>query len=250
MFLKLVYADRSMAFDESLVRYYRLLKGTATYQDDVDAIFALIKGKGYKSLLDVGCGTGDHAALFKKKGFDVMGIDKSPAMVRQARAHHPSMRFKLADASTFSLNQQFDVVVAIDSVLSFIIDKKKFDKALKNISAHVRKGGVLITDFAFTKDLVPDVFEDILVKNVQQENLSIHLAMRLKRVRDTMVVDLHLSGKEGGKSFTHQERHIHRIVDKQEIINTIKRQGMSVKTWGNTSSKKGWQNLVVMAKKK
>src|SRR3989304_6035419 len=145
MFLKLVYADRSMAFGESLVRYYRLLKGTATYQDDVNAILALIKGKGYKTLLDVGCGTGDHAALFKKQGFDVIGIDKSPAMVRSARSNFPSIPFKVADASTFKIKCHFDVVIAIDSVLSFITDKKKFEGALKNLTSHVKKGGVLIT---------------------------------------------------------------------------------------------------------
>lgn len=239
-----------MAFDESFVRYYRLLKGAATFQEDVNAIIALIKGKGYKSILDVGCGTGDHAALFTKRGFEVTGIDKSPAMVRSAKSHFPGISFRIADACTFRIKRQFDVVVAIDSVLSFITDKRSFDKALKNLSIHVREGGVLIADFAFTTDLVPANFEDILLKQLREKGLSLTLAMRLRRQKDKMLVDLHLSGSDKGKPFSHTERHIHRIVDKRDIVKLLKLQGLSVKTWGNISSKRGWQNLVVMAKKK
>jgi glycine/sarcosine N-methyltransferase len=39
-----------------------------------------------RSVIDVGCGTGRHAALFASWGLDVTGVDPDPAMLDQARA--------------------------------------------------------------------------------------------------------------------------------------------------------------------
>jgi SAM-dependent methyltransferase len=42
---------------------------------------------------DLGCGPGRVAALFARCGFDVVGIDVSPAMVTAASAAHPGIEF-------------------------------------------------------------------------------------------------------------------------------------------------------------
>src|SRR5688572_8821955 len=47
------------------------------------------------SILEVGCGLGDQlAALKPKRG---LGVDFSPAMIRQAAARHPEIEFRATD---------------------------------------------------------------------------------------------------------------------------------------------------------
>lgn len=46
-----------------------------------------LKDSGFKSVLDVGCGTGLHALVFSDLGMSVTGVDVSLSMLRRARDH-------------------------------------------------------------------------------------------------------------------------------------------------------------------
>jgi SAM-dependent methyltransferase len=48
-------------------------------------------------LLDVGCGTGEHAAALAEKGYATIGVDRSPAMIEKAREAHARPRFALGE---------------------------------------------------------------------------------------------------------------------------------------------------------
>jgi SAM-dependent methyltransferase len=48
-----------------------------------------------RRLLDLGCGTGEHARFFAERGFEVVGVDQSEAMLEKAResVRHPAVTF-------------------------------------------------------------------------------------------------------------------------------------------------------------
>ena len=48
-------------------------------------ILDLAAPRAGERLLDIGCGSGDHLGLFRKKGCDVTGIDPSPFLLDLAR---------------------------------------------------------------------------------------------------------------------------------------------------------------------
>lgn len=50
-------------------------------------------------IVDLGCGTGTLARLLIDAGYDVTGLDVSPAMLERARAKVPEARFVLGDAA-------------------------------------------------------------------------------------------------------------------------------------------------------
>jgi trans-aconitate methyltransferase len=64
---------------------------------------------GAKTLLDVACGTGEHARLLTTE-FDVDGIDLEPKFVESARAKNPAGRFSVGDMRSFQLGKRYDVV--------------------------------------------------------------------------------------------------------------------------------------------
>jgi len=50
-------------------------------------------------IADLGCGTGTLSRLLVDEGYEVDGLDFSPAMIELARAKVPEARFTLGDAS-------------------------------------------------------------------------------------------------------------------------------------------------------
>ena len=51
-----------------------------------------------RTILDVGCGTGEHARLLTERGFHVHGLDINEDFLRLARSKVPTARFHCADA--------------------------------------------------------------------------------------------------------------------------------------------------------
>ena len=75
-------------------------------------------GQKNKTVLDLCCGTGQLALLFLEKGFRIVGIDLSKPMLffaeGNARKYIESgqARFIQGDASDFSLDEKFGLVVS------------------------------------------------------------------------------------------------------------------------------------------
>lgn len=61
----------------------------------------LLQPQRGERILDVGSGTGNLTYEIARTGADVVGIDVSSDMVRQARAKYPEIPFLEANAETF-----------------------------------------------------------------------------------------------------------------------------------------------------
>jgi SAM-dependent methyltransferase len=81
-------------------------------------ILDLTSPRAGERLLDIGCGSGDHLNLFRKKGCDVTGLDPSSPMLdlaRQRLAHRAELRQGRAEDLPFSDNE-FDIVTLITAL--------------------------------------------------------------------------------------------------------------------------------------
>ena len=43
-------------------------------------------------ILDVGCGTGNHVNILGLDGYNVTGVDISPAMIKKAKEYYPNLK--------------------------------------------------------------------------------------------------------------------------------------------------------------
>jgi SAM-dependent methyltransferase len=132
-------------------RYYDLLYRDKDYRGEAAYIHALIEKHrpGAQSLLDLGCGTGRHASLLAERGYDVTGVDRSPAMLAEARARivrGGRTEFVEGDLRSVRLNRRFDVVVSLFHVMSYQTTNADLAAAFATLQSHLAPGGLFIFD--------------------------------------------------------------------------------------------------------
>ena len=95
-------------FTEFALEYDRYRIGYSPELYEVIKRFGLQRGG---KVLDVACGTGLSAAAFASQGFEVTGIDSTPAMLEHARVRVPSATFAEAAADQLPFaDGSFDAV--------------------------------------------------------------------------------------------------------------------------------------------
>jgi cyclopropane fatty-acyl-phospholipid synthase-like methyltransferase len=97
-----------------------------------------------RSVLDVGCGTGEHALYLAARGHDVWGIDFAPVAIERAQAKARerglSVHFQVADALDLErLGRTFDTI--IDSGLFHVFSDEQRPSYVKGLAAVLRPGG-------------------------------------------------------------------------------------------------------------
>lgn len=103
-----------------------------------------------RTVLDVACGTAEHARLLAAEGFVVDGIDLDPAFVRLARQKHSAGRFFEADMSDFRLPHRYDAVMCLFSSIGYLKTLDRVRRALACFREHLNPGGVIIVEPWFT----------------------------------------------------------------------------------------------------
>src|SRR6516165_1504085 len=133
--------QRAVRYQE---RFARLEASGASVHGEADFVAALHPS----SVLDAGCGTGRVAAELGRRGFDVCGTDRDPAMLAVARERSPDLRWVEADLAdpAFDLGRRFAVVVAAGNVMLFI-DPGSEAAVVANLARHVAPGGALVAGF-------------------------------------------------------------------------------------------------------
>ncbi len=113
---------------------------------DVHGEASFVHGLGPASVLDAGCGTGRVAIELARRGVDVVGVDRDPSMIAEARRRAPELAWVHADLVTLDLGRSFDVVVMAGNVPIFcpVPDRPAL---VTSCAAQVGAGGALVAGF-------------------------------------------------------------------------------------------------------
>jgi SAM-dependent methyltransferase len=113
--------------------------------DTLDVLLAPRIAAGAK-VLDLCCGAGQISAVLAARGFDVMGLDASAALLQLARTHAPQVRFQRGDARGFWLGETFQAVICLNDSLNHLLTLDELRQAFQCVSACLGAGGLFVLD--------------------------------------------------------------------------------------------------------
>jgi len=129
---------------------YDLIYGSfKDYDDEAESIAQVLKrlAPTAKVILDVGCGTGEHARhLQTEHGYIVHGLDIQPAFLEVARVKLPDSQFWEADMADFDLGVRFDVILCLFSSIGYLCEVDRVEQALRCFQRHLHPDGVLVVE--------------------------------------------------------------------------------------------------------
>lgn len=108
--------------------------------------------QGSPSLLDLCCGAGHLAGHFLEKGYQVTGMDLSPAMLEHARQNNAAYivagqaRFLQGDAADFSVEHPVNLALSTFDSLNHLADLAALRSCIASTFRALEPGGVFIFD--------------------------------------------------------------------------------------------------------
>jgi SAM-dependent methyltransferase len=162
-------------------QFYNLIYREKDYAAEVDYIDKLIKRHTSNAItiLDLGCGTGQHDMLLAGKGYHVTGVDQSENMLCFANKQKElkglmdnRIEFRNGDIRSIRLEKKFDLVISLFHVMSYQAYNDDLVRAFETAAFHLNIGGILIFDCWYGPGVLNDP-PQVRVKDMEDENVII-----------------------------------------------------------------------------
>lgn len=216
--------------------WYDTLYRAKDYAAECAGLESLFKRRGIapKIIVDLGCGTGGHALLLAQRGYQVIGVDRSAAMLQTARAkaEHAGIKvdFQQMDITCLDWRDRFDAAIAMFAVVGYLSGDVEMEDFLARVWRSLQPGGILIFDGwhgpgVLRERPVPRLLEVPLDKD---ETLLRLVDPRLDVLAQTVEIHYRLWHRRGatiiGES---EERHLMRFFFPQELRGLLRHAGFT-----------------------
>lgn len=141
---------------------------------DVVEFSKLLKKRGAKRVLDLGCGAGRHVVYLAKKGFDVYGFDISKSGIEIAKEwlkkEKLKSKFKIGDMTKLPFKKEFfDAVISIQTIHHNRVSKIK--KTIREIYKVLKPKGLILISvpgYTISQRLKQNYWKDKAVKIIEK----------------------------------------------------------------------------------
>jgi SAM-dependent methyltransferase len=239
-------------------RYYDLLYRDKDYVGEAQCIHRLIQthAPNAQSILELGCGTGNHAVLLAKKGYKIHGVDFSAQMLQKADSRLSLLPPELASRLEFThgdirqvrVNQTFDVVLSLFHVISYQTTNEDLLAAFATAKDHLKPGGIFIFDVWYGPAVLTER-PTVRVKRLENEEIFVtRIAEPVIHPNENLVdvnYQVFIRDKSNGAIEEVQETHCMRYLFQPELdlfLNQSKFKVIDYNEWitGNKSGFNTW----------
>jgi len=134
-------------------RYYDLLHRFNDYPGAATRLHAAISERhaGARSLLDVGCGTGQHLAALGA-WYEVEGVDISPELLAVAKDRLGPVPLHAQDMAALDTGRRYDVVCCLFGAVAYVRTPSALSTTIRRFREHLAPGGLMVIEPYYPPD--------------------------------------------------------------------------------------------------
>jgi ubiquinone/menaquinone biosynthesis C-methylase UbiE len=150
------------------------------YKQEVSFLDFVFKRFGnVNKIIDLGCGTGNHAILLTKMGYKVVGVDIDADMIQVAsekvEKENLYINFLKQDMKDLNVAEKFDAAISMWAAFQEVIKYEDIKKTLNNVHDALNDGGIFVLDLE-NPDMIIKYHQDFSIPSVMKaENIKIVL---------------------------------------------------------------------------
>lgn len=110
-----------------------------------------------KTLVEIGCGSGNLVSHFANAGFDFLGMDLSEEMLFIAKEKSPNAQFIKKDMRDFDLQTKLDAAIITGRTISHLTTNNDVVDCFKSINRSLINEGILCFDCIDATKFMPQV---------------------------------------------------------------------------------------------
>jgi SAM-dependent methyltransferase len=110
-----------------------------------------------KSLVEIGCGSGNLASRFSNNGFDYIGVDLSEDMLTLAKANNPNAVFVKEDMRNFNLQKKLDACIITGRTISYLLTNNDVVNTFSCINKNLKTDGIVSFDCIDANKFIPQI---------------------------------------------------------------------------------------------
>lgn len=214
---------------------YDIFMDNAPYDRWADFLAERLKRDGIRDglVLDLGCGTGTVTRLLAEKGYDMIGVDSSEAMLNIALEKEAENRQNILyleqDMREFELYGTVRAVVCICDSLNYLLEEADLEKTFRLVNNYLDPGGLFVFDFNTVYKYKTVIGDATIAEN--REDCSFiweNFYDPEERINeyDVTVFVLEQEGPEGGLFRRFTETHYQRGYTLSDIRGLIEKSGL------------------------
>lgn len=131
--------------------------------EEVTNLVSLLKLTPGASVLDLCCGPGRHSLELARRGFSVVGVDRTKIYIEKAQKQAESEGLEVEliqkDMRNFCRPDSFDAVINVFTSFGYFEDERDDELVLKNVHRSLKEGGVFLIDL-MGKEILARIFRE------------------------------------------------------------------------------------------
>ncbi len=137
--------------------YQAMYTSFINYDKEYHFYSGLLSKYACKSLLEIGCGTGNLAPFFTKDKFEYIGLDQSDEMIDIATKNNPRNVFIKNDMRNFKLTSIVDACIMTGRTISYLVSNEDVPAAFNSIHYNLTQRGIICFDFIDAERFIPSI---------------------------------------------------------------------------------------------
>lgn len=181
-------------------------------------------------VVDLGCGTGTLTELMYRKGYDMIGIDMSEAMLAAALAKKEKSGSEILylqqDMRELELYSTVGTIISVCDSLNYILEEKELLTVFSLVNNYLFPGGIFIFDFNTVYKYREVIGDRVIAEN--REDCSFIWENFYDPEEELNEYDLTIFVREGELFRRYAETHLQRGYTREQMKGLLEEAGLEV----------------------